>query len=381
MLDGAVDSQQLRVAPGDAEDVRPAGHVDLEVVIRDAAAEHLDARLLAGPDAGNDRVDVHLPDPLSAPELSYFCIDFRHADRDHRLLWPDRHSTRRGARRGRPRRSLRLVRHDPAGAGRGPWDIEAGTIDGSLQDVARSCTSPARASASAGATTSAQAYSTRGSKGRGWWPRPPPGCRAARSSSAHPRPGTTGTAATRSSTRTRCPARGSSPRSSRRGRLRPSRREPPGCERRTCARGSSSRRTVERSSGCCRLSSSGRADASEAAASGGAGSRSTTPSPPISSRSAAARGPGQRGRARRRHEPGVRQGSRPRPAPAGDLPAARPAVKAAFGQMGEEMLLARPARRADEAQGRRLRVRRARHRLGPRQRPRRLSVVAVPSRA
>ena len=35
--------------------------VDLEVVIRDAATEHLDVRLLAGPDAGDDRVDIHRP--------------------------------------------------------------------------------------------------------------------------------------------------------------------------------------------------------------------------------------------------------------------------------------------------------------------------------
>ena len=53
------------------------------------------------------------------------------------------------------------------------------------------------------------------------------------------------------------------------------------------------------------------------------------------------------------------------------LPAA--AVKAAFGQMGEEMLLGGPARGADEARGRRLHVRAARHRVGPRERARRLS--------
>ena len=59
VLDGAVDSERVGVAPGDAEHVRPAGRVHLVVVIRDAATEHLDPWLLAGPDAGDDRLDLH----------------------------------------------------------------------------------------------------------------------------------------------------------------------------------------------------------------------------------------------------------------------------------------------------------------------------------
>ena len=50
-----------RVVAADAQHERPAGDVDLHVVIGDAAAEHLDPRLLAGPDAGDDRLDIHRP--------------------------------------------------------------------------------------------------------------------------------------------------------------------------------------------------------------------------------------------------------------------------------------------------------------------------------
>ena len=50
-LDRAVDAEQARVLAGDAEDVDLAVDLDLEVVVRDPAAERLDARRPVGPDA------------------------------------------------------------------------------------------------------------------------------------------------------------------------------------------------------------------------------------------------------------------------------------------------------------------------------------------
>ena len=59
VLHRAVDPERLGIAPGDPEHVRAARRIHLVVVVRDPTAEHLDAGLLAGPDAGDDRLDVH----------------------------------------------------------------------------------------------------------------------------------------------------------------------------------------------------------------------------------------------------------------------------------------------------------------------------------
>ena len=175
MLDGAVDPEQLGVAAGDAEHVRPAGDLDLEVVVGDAAAEHLDPCLLAGPDARDDRLDIHRSDPLTfgaAAErsptrpLSCFCIELSDADRSHRSLGADRqraHRRPRGRRsRPRPARPARPDRRRTKLGG----TSQAGTIDeAALQESARSCTLPARTSASAGPTRRRKRCSTRASTG------------------------------------------------------------------------------------------------------------------------------------------------------------------------------------------------------------------------
>ena len=53
-----VDAEQLRVLAADTQHERLAAHRDLEVVIRDAAAERLDRRLLSWPQALDETTDV-----------------------------------------------------------------------------------------------------------------------------------------------------------------------------------------------------------------------------------------------------------------------------------------------------------------------------------
>jgi hypothetical protein len=56
MLDGAVDAQELCVLASDSQDAGLAVEQDLEVVVRDAAAEPLESELPARPDACGDRL-------------------------------------------------------------------------------------------------------------------------------------------------------------------------------------------------------------------------------------------------------------------------------------------------------------------------------------
>ena len=67
--DGAIDPEQRRVPPRDPQHVGAAADGHLEVVIRDPAAEYLDAGLLAGPDAGKHpcRATQAKPAPFSQP--------------------------------------------------------------------------------------------------------------------------------------------------------------------------------------------------------------------------------------------------------------------------------------------------------------------------
>ena len=59
VLGAPVDPEQVRVATGDPQHVRPVVEHDLEVVVRDPAAEHLDRRQAAGPHSLHDLVDAH----------------------------------------------------------------------------------------------------------------------------------------------------------------------------------------------------------------------------------------------------------------------------------------------------------------------------------
>jgi hypothetical protein len=53
----AVDPEQLRVLSTDPQDKRLAADLDLEVVVRDPAAERLDDGAGTGPDPLDERVD------------------------------------------------------------------------------------------------------------------------------------------------------------------------------------------------------------------------------------------------------------------------------------------------------------------------------------
>ena len=59
VLGTPVDPEQIRVLPADADDERLRADRDLEVVVRQPAAEPLDARLAPGPEALADLVDAH----------------------------------------------------------------------------------------------------------------------------------------------------------------------------------------------------------------------------------------------------------------------------------------------------------------------------------
>jgi hypothetical protein len=59
VLVGAIDSEELRVRAADAQDERLPVDDDLEVVVRDPAAERLDLERPPRPDAGCDRLGLH----------------------------------------------------------------------------------------------------------------------------------------------------------------------------------------------------------------------------------------------------------------------------------------------------------------------------------
>jgi ADP-ribose pyrophosphatase len=59
VLHGSVDAKELRVAAADPQDEALAVHGDLEVVIRDPAAERLERQVTVGPDAGSDLLRSH----------------------------------------------------------------------------------------------------------------------------------------------------------------------------------------------------------------------------------------------------------------------------------------------------------------------------------
>ena len=59
VLDPPVDPEPLGVLAGDPEHVGPVVEHDLEVVVGDAAAEHLDLRLAAWPDPLDHLLDPH----------------------------------------------------------------------------------------------------------------------------------------------------------------------------------------------------------------------------------------------------------------------------------------------------------------------------------
>jgi hypothetical protein len=60
VLDATVDPEQLRVPAADPEDVRPVVQHDLEVPVRDPAAEQLDPRIATRPDSLDHVLDAHL---------------------------------------------------------------------------------------------------------------------------------------------------------------------------------------------------------------------------------------------------------------------------------------------------------------------------------
>ena len=173
VLDGAVDPERVGVAPGDAEHVRPAGRVDLEVVIGDAAAEHLDPWLLAGPDAGDDRLDLHptilsrLREGVPPAVVVLFLYRLSRADRNHRIIGLDRNGPHGRARRTPGTTSSTSSATHRPGRHEVQWDIDAGTSTPMRSRASRrSSISPARTSASAGATTSGAACSTHASRAR-----------------------------------------------------------------------------------------------------------------------------------------------------------------------------------------------------------------------
>ena len=290
--------------------------------------------------ARSSHVRPQLPGRLA---LSWFCIDLRHADRDHRLVRADRHGALRRPRGRRARRSsASSAANRRTRARRTGTSPPARSTRRRSRTSARSSTSPARTSGSAGATTTReQVLDSRvdGTRLIAETAARLPGrpvllCASAIGFYGYAR---------RRDRRRELAARHRLPRraSSRRGRPRPS---PPAA---------AGLRTVHLRQGIV-LSRHGGALAAAAAAVQARRRRPGRQRPPVVELGLARRrrrrlpfaleqpleGPVNVDGARRGHEPGVRRRRSAARCTGRRSSRCRPfAVKAAFGQMGEEMLL------------------------------------------
>ena len=138
VLDSAVDSEEGRIRPGDAKDEGLAADIHFEIVVGEASTEDLGTGPLPGPDARDDGFDVHGSIFARAtrchrgPGFVYVLAMKVALTGSTGLVGTALSSALAGA----GHELVRLVRRASTRPGEAQWDIAAGTIDAhALEDV------------------------------------------------------------------------------------------------------------------------------------------------------------------------------------------------------------------------------------------------------